>query len=221
MASKGNDELSEEHNELRKKLMATLRVFKARNWIDETEEDGFRSILSPNDKDNFVPSVRSLETMRKRLLIIKNEKLKEVTKSRKGRDKVNESTEENAKEKRVNERKIKPLSDISGNMNHEEAQNLFTELCVFSRMGMVNPTSCLYCVYKKSQVEDATFNQSKSEQCNNRVLWRKNANIPLHPEKLSDNLLILSCSTAKRLLSGKVVQDMKWDKKLHQVIKTE
>ena len=220
--SSAPSELTSKDEELRKILLATITVYKDRTWIDETEEHGFRSLLLINKKDNFVPTVKSLDAMKKRLLTIKKEKLKEQSKARK-----------EAKRKKADKNhKIYYAQDLVDVVSDEETERLFTEMCVFARMSFIQPACCLHCAFKQSLLKDKADVEeeiTRGKCCENLVVWRKDANISLHPDNLDRNLLIVSCATARAWMRGKPVQafmrgktvHMKWDKNAKKVLNVE
>jgi hypothetical protein len=239
------NQLNTKDEEQRKKLLKTITLYKDRNYIDETEEHGLRSLLISNDKDNFIPSVKALESMKKRLLAIRKEKLKEQSKAKKdarkrkggggggGNDDASHNTHNTHNTNNITTRdskyqyKVYDPRDIVDKLSYDETERLFTEMCVFAKLSFIQPPSCLHCVYKLSQMSNDSHGLDKTEiekekmrskHCKNLVVWRRNANIEMHPNKLDGNLLIVSCSTAKAWMRGKSVQGLKWDPHAKKVI---
>ena len=190
---------------LRKKLLSTISSFKKREWIDETEEEGLRSLLSPSDNDSFVPSTESLIAIEKRLKTIKSQKIKDQNNVRKDRTQHNLSSAQSESAYKVHK-----AEEMVDSLSKEAIEQLFTEMCFFAKFKFVQPISCLHCVYNQSQGK-------LTELCHNLVVWRQNADYPLHPEKLDNNLLIVSCSTAKAWMKGKEVQGLRWNEQTKQI----
>jgi len=82
-------------------------------------------------------------------------------------------------------------------------QELFVEMCFFARLGLVQPPCCLPCAYAEAREPHAQNNDC----CNNWVIWRRDANLPLHPETLGDNLVFVRCHAVRRLLSAASASD--------------
>ena len=100
----------------------------------------------------------------------------------------------------------KDLSKIS-DLSHAELEELFVEMCFFARLGFVQPPCCLKCTYRES-MKDAVPNT----QCPKWVVWRKSANLLLHPKQMDGNIVVVQCFAARKLLSGGTVDNFKWDK---------
>ena len=124
-------------------------------------------------------------------------------------------------------------------LDRDTLQRLFVEMCVFGRMKYVQPVSCIQCVLAnendigngKDNDKDENNNPKSSSrnQCQNWVVWRKNAseecttrhntNIntgtntanSFHPEALEGNLLFVTCATAQAWLRKETVGGMEWD----------
>ena len=228
--------LSSDDEKLRKKLLATIKVYRQRQWIDETEEDGLRSLLLSNEIDNFAPSTKSLETMQKRLHAIKKEKLKNESSARKETKRQMSLTpiKRNSSFNTDDHYKVYMAEELADTLSSEATESLFTEMCVFAKMGFLQPTSCLHCAFNQLQSEQQNSRNSQelttttttaaekeiemNKPCDNYVIWRRDAGVPIHPQKLDNNLLIVSCSTAKAWMQGETVQGRKWDKNTKQII---
>ncbi len=213
--------------DLRKLLLAQIKVFKDRKWIDSTEENGFRSLLSSN-KDEFVPSVKSLEAIKKRLKAIKKEKLKEQSKARKDSrhakhdsDSVTGSSYfdgENQIDANDDRFKVYQPQEIMNKVTEDNVDRLFTEMCVFARMSFLQPPSCLHCAFKQSQEKDKDGEKAtRNKYCQNLVVWRRNAKERICSESLDSNIFFVSCSTAQALMRSKTVQGFTWDKESQRV----
>ena len=92
--------------------------------------------------------------------------------------------------------------------------------CFFARLGFVQPPSCLKCGYHLSGCGENKKDDDK-EDCCELVAWRRDANIPLHPDKLEGNILFLTCNTAKCLVNGDAYPSIRWDSRnkrlLHEI----
>jgi hypothetical protein len=105
--------------------------------------------------------------------------------------------------------------------------------CFFARLGFVQPPTCLRCAYRASGCEDGErirFAEkdgarrggrgkgggqsplsTTTSSCNELVPWRRDANVPLHPDKLEGNILFITCDTAKSLVNGDAYPSIRWD----------
>jgi hypothetical protein len=217
----------QDNEQLQKKLIATINVYKQRQWIDETEENGLRSLLQSTEVDNFIPSSKALEAMEKRLLSIKSEHFK---KDRKNKVDSQAKKKEDlcSKPKTIQNKnhwyKIHNAEDYVDELNYEVSEKLFTEMCVFARMRFLQPPSCMHCIFTKSQHEGNVESKEDNDEerpCQNLVIWRRDANISIHPNMLDGNLLVISCAAAKLLMQNEMIQGQRWDKKTNQVVQTE
>lgn len=92
-------------------------------------------------------------------------------------------------------------------------QQLFAEMCFFARLGFVQPPSCLHCTYQEGMER-----REPSMTCTRWVVWRKNADILLHPDKLSDNIMLIQCHAVRKLLTGHCIEGHEWDAEHKQMV---
>ena len=71
-------------------------------------------------------------------------------------------------------------------------------MCFFARLGLVQPPCCLPCAFEEAKQQP----NSAINCCNNWVVWRRDANLPLHPDTLGDNLVFIRCHAVRRLLAA-------------------
>lgn len=90
-------------------------------------------------------------------------------------------------------------------LEDEQLQELFVEMCFFARLGYVQPPCCLRCTYR-----EALKDGNAKSLCSRWVLWRKDTNQLLHPTQLEGNLLMVQCQAARRLLAGKTIDGFSW-----------
>mmetsp|Transcript_24951 Transcript_24951/g.39182 ORF Transcript_24951/g.39182 Transcript_24951/m.39182 type:complete len:136 (-) Transcript_24951:87-494(-) len=95
----------------------------------------------------------------------------------------------------------------------ESIDNLFITMCFYARLGFVQPPSCLKCAHRK-----AVKKTDDGASCNGLVPWRRDANMPLHPDGLGDNLVFVTCETAKRLIGGDAYPSIQWDSKNRRIL---
>lgn len=86
--------------------------------------------------------------------------------------------------------------------------SLFADASFFSKLGFLQPPSCIACAYRHAHrgtdYQDAI--DAKGRNC--LVLWRKGKAIPIHPDYIHSNMLIVTCQTAKNLLRGESEDDV-------------
>jgi hypothetical protein len=91
--------------------------------------------------------------------------------------------------------------------SEEEIKDLFVDMAFFARLGFLQPPSCLQCVYNEG------INKGTPDlHCKRFVPWRKNANTPIHPYLLDDNIVLIRCQAARSLVKGQEVEHYQWDK---------
>ena len=112
--------------------------------------------------------------------------------------------------------------DLEGRFSIEEVKDLFVGMCVYSRLGFLQPPCCLRCSYDNSE-DDESKKRESNLKCQKPVVWRINASSShlLHPEKLKGNLMVIPCSSARSLLRGKSIQGKKWDRENLMLVDNE
>jgi hypothetical protein len=95
--------------------------------------------------------------------------------------------------------------ESSAPVNDDQLQELFVEMCFFARLGYVQPPCCLRCTYR-----EALMDKNENSNCSRWVIWRKDTSKLLHPHEMKDNLLMVQCRAARRLLGGQIVNGCKW-----------
>ncbi|GAX11401.1 hypothetical protein FisN_22Lh074 [Fistulifera solaris] len=104
--------------------------------------------------------------------------------------------------------------------DEQQLQELFVEMCFFARLGYAQPPCCLKCAYKETKGQDRANDRSGPPghpTCRRWVVWRKNADTLLHPNKLDGNILIMRCNVAQKLLAGKIVGGRRWNAEQRKV----
>lgn len=101
---------------------------------------------------------------------------------------------------------VMPYS-LSTSLSEDAIATLFTETCFFARLGFVQPPCCLQCTYREALQSAAT-----RLNCKRWVIWRRNANSPLHPSNISENAIAIQCQSARKLTAGNTVESYKWDR---------
>jgi hypothetical protein len=104
---------------------------------------------------------------------------------------------------------IVQTSGLSTSISDDGIATLFVETCFYGRLGFVQPPCCLQCTYREAICKFAL----PSFHCKRWVLWRKNANHPLHRSNISENVIAIQCQSARKLTAGNTVESYKWDPK--------
>ena len=98
------------------------------------------------------------------------------------------------------------ISAYNKPFNEKETKQLFVEMCFYARLGFTQPPSCLSCSYRESVKESAPL-----LDCPRWTVWRHNANQLLHPCYLENNLVVVQCQAARRLLAGETIEGCRWN----------
>jgi hypothetical protein len=91
-------------------------------------------------------------------------------------------------------------------LSRDEIQEVFVEMCFYARLGFVQPPCCLLCTYRESMEQ-----RQPNSNCSRWVIWRRNGELPLHPNQLEGNILLTTCHGARSLLNGNTVDGYAWD----------
>lgn len=116
----------------------------------------------------------------------------------------------------LNDRVILDPQDVFNQADEEFSKSLFVEMCFFARLGFLQPPTCLRCLYMESME-----GMEQDLDCNNYVIWRRDANELLHPEAMDNNMCMLECQAARRLIEGEEVQDHNWDNMKRRLVLNE
>ena len=98
------------------------------------------------------------------------------------------------------------ISGYNKPFNEKETTQLFVEMCFYARLGFTQPPCCLNCTYRESVHDTAAL-----LDCPRWLVWRHNANQLMHPCYLEDNIVIVQCHAARRLLAGETVEGYRWN----------
>lgn len=104
----------------------------------------------------------------------------------------------------------------------QSAQDWFVEMCFFARLGFAQPPSCLHCTYHDAMMMKSETKQnasSRSHFCTRWVVWRRNANLLLHPDTVADNAVLVQCHAVQDLLDGRcVLGQYRWNATSNQLV---
>jgi len=117
----------------------------------------------------------------------------------------------------------------SGGLSDAMLRDLFVETCFFARLGFLQPPSCLSCAYREATVEDRgrprskdeeDYERRKREQCSHPVVWRRDATVLLHPEKLGDSALVVAtCRAVGAWMRGEERGGLLWNRVTKKLVK--
>lgn len=109
-----------------------------------------------------------------------------------------------------------PPEDVK---DDEAVADLFVTLAFFARLGFVQPPCCLKCAHREAGC--GAKEGGTSGPCSELVPWRIDANTKIHPDRIEDNIIFLTCQTARSLVAGDCYPDIRWDTRnkrlLHEI----
>jgi len=105
--------------------------------------------------------------------------------------------------------------DISNCFTEDDISELFVETCFFARLGFVQPPCCLPCTYKEAMKSNKPL-----LHCQRWVIWRKDATKTFDPtnENMRDNAIVVRCQSARKLISGRMIEGFQWDKREKKIV---
>mmetsp|Transcript_17535 Transcript_17535/g.36820 ORF Transcript_17535/g.36820 Transcript_17535/m.36820 type:complete len:144 (-) Transcript_17535:94-525(-) len=112
-------------------------------------------------------------------------------------------------------------NEISSTANGTiQISDLFVTMCFFARLGFTQPPTCLKCAYRGAGcgASKVSADGERKRSCHELVPWRRDANIPLHPDKLIDNVVFVTCETASSLVNGDAYPSIRWDSKSKKLL---
>lgn len=107
--------------------------------------------------------------------------------------------------------------DLANVLSEDDVSELFVETCFFARLGFVQPPCCMSCTYK-----EALKGHIPNLQCSKWVIWRRDANKIFDPSNnadLSQNALVVQCQSARKLITGKLVEEYQWDARKRMLLR--
>ncbi|CAB9497146.1 expressed unknown protein [Seminavis robusta] len=129
------------------------------------------------------------------------------------------TTKNNTSKNNDNDNDSLPLimepKDVYGNnvLSEDEVRELFVEMSFYARLGFLQPPCCLLCTYQEAMKEN-----EPDLCCPRWIVWRRNAETPLHPNQLDGNMLITKCYVSRNLLNGETVGGYAWDSANKKVV---
>lgn len=102
-------------------------------------------------------------------------------------------------------------------LNDQQLRKLFVEMCFFARLGFVQPSCCLQCVFSQVVARKKPILR-ENKTCCRWVVWRRDATEQLHPNKLDGNIVLIQCHAVQDLLEGGEVEGFAWDAPNRQLV---
>uniref|UniRef100_A0A7S2JS45 Uncharacterized protein n=1 Tax=Leptocylindrus danicus TaxID=163516 RepID=A0A7S2JS45_9STRA len=166
------------------------------------------------NKSHVVPSKKSEQVVRKSIAAVPLHSTRQTTSSSNDTQQIGN----------VNEMNHPAIC----NLKQRQIEDLFVSMAAFAKLGFVQPPCCLRCAYQccalagddedEEEIDDELQLNSQSspiaanENCENLVLWRKNAGVLIQPSCMKDNVIIVKCKVAQALLKGRTVSQWRWDR---------
>lgn len=124
-----------------------------------------------------------------------------------------DANESNQQQRQLQFNPINMPEEIANKLDRKQMENLFVEMCFFARLGFLQPPTCLRCAYRAAGASrEGTAINVSMKQCNRKILWRKDAKLPIHPDRMQSNSVIVACQTAQAWMDDGVVSDLRWDR---------
>jgi hypothetical protein len=223
-------------------LMQRLEKFQSKGWLSQQEFQKYRAFLSTYDKttkigENGSFALKELEVelnltesridgthfIGKTMLtptkgkqgkqsainVLSNESSRSMSKSTKNLRYRGNNTNLFSDEIYMHQRTITQPSTLSTSVSEDGIATLFVETCFFGRLGFVQPPCCLQCTYREAVCKSAL----PRLHCKRWVIWRKDANHPLHGSNVCENAMAVQCQSARKLTTGDAVESYKWDRR--------
>ena len=109
-------------------------------------------------------------------------------------------------------------SQVASTLSTKEMENLFIDMSFYARLGFLQAPSCLKCAYRDAHAGTDYREAIAAKGCGRLVLWRKDTALPIHPDNMQTNSVVITCATAKALMRGEVVGGYRWDKNSQKMV---
>lgn len=103
-------------------------------------------------------------------------------------------------------------AQAANTLTRKELEHLFIDTTFYARLGFLQPPCCVKCAYDDAR-KGVHYMESFAEKgCGRLVLWRRDISLPIHPDHMQTNSVVITCDTAKALMRGETVGGVRWDK---------
>ena len=103
-------------------------------------------------------------------------------------------------------------AQVANTLSTKEMENLFIDMSFYARLGFLQAPSCLKCAYRDAHAGTDYRDAIAAKGCDRIVLWRKDTSLPIHPDNMQTNSVVITCATAKAFMRGESVAGVHWDK---------
>ena len=103
-------------------------------------------------------------------------------------------------------------AQVANTLSTKEMENLFIDMSFYARLGFLQAPSCLKCAYRDAHAGTDYRDAIAAKGCGRLVLWRKDTALPIHPDNMQTNSVVITCATAKAFMRGETVACVHWDK---------
>ena len=109
-------------------------------------------------------------------------------------------------------------AQAANTLTRKELEHLFIDTTFYARLGFLQAPSCLKCEYRDAHAGVHYRDTVAAKGCGRLVLWRKDTELPIHPDNMQTNSVVITCATAKALMRGEVVGGYRWDKNSQKMV---
>ena len=103
-------------------------------------------------------------------------------------------------------------AQAANTLTRKELEHLFIDTTFYARLGFLEAPSCVKCAYRDAHAGKDCRDAIAAKGCGRLVLWRKDTALPIHPDNMQTNSVVITCATAKAFMRGETVACVHWDK---------
>ena len=103
-------------------------------------------------------------------------------------------------------------------LTREELEHVFIDTTFYARLGFLQALSCVKCSFRDAYAGTDYREAVAAKGCGRLVLWRKDPALPIHPDNMQTNSVVITCTTAKALMRGETVGGYRWDKTSQKLV---
>jgi hypothetical protein len=109
-------------------------------------------------------------------------------------------------------------AQVANTLGTKEMENLFIDMSFYARLGFLQAPSCLKCAYRDAHAGTDYRESIAAKGCGGLLLWRKDTALPIHPDNMQSNSVVITCQTAKAFMRGESVAGVHWDKDSQKLV---
>lgn len=99
--------------------------------------------------------------------------------------------------------KSSPTKLHPSKLSRQDSERVFVEMCVFARLGYLQPPSCLRCAF------DEAIHKKVVDSCDNVIAWRKDTSVKLHSDQMENAISFVKCHSAKKWSMGQTLEEVR------------